>query len=169
VRKYAPLYMCVPARYEFANSLLEGVTVSREGVVFRDDVPLRATVRNGGLTVHVRSKMFRVSRMVLISFGQPPPSSHHCASHLNGNVADCRLENLEWVTRSILRARRALKKASGLPTGVRIKMTRKGPRYQAIFKCKSLGCFFTIGEAVFARECEILGNDEARANYLLAL
>jgi hypothetical protein len=156
----------VPARYHYANGLLHGVTVDRQGTVYLDDRPLRAAVRTGGLTVHVRSKMFRVARLILTSFGQPPPTKHHCASNINRDVRDCRLENLEWVSRGVLHSRRQGAKPSGLPAGVRLKTTVQGPRYQAVYRGKSLGCFDTPEAARYARECEFLGVIEASANYL---
>jgi len=158
--------MSVPARYDFANAMLRGVTVSRSGEVYRDGQRLRVTRRGRGATVTVRSKSFRLARLVLISFGQLPPTAQHVAISLNGDPCDCRLENVEWAARGDLASRRAREGRNGLPSGVRVKQTRAGPRYQAILRGRSLGCYASPEEALFVRQIQTHGLLEAAAEYI---
>lgn len=39
-----------------------------------------------------------IHRLVCMAFHGPPPQGHECA-HLDGNPANCRWDNLKWVTR----------------------------------------------------------------------
>ena len=125
--------------------------------------------------VCIRRQFFMVGRLVLISFGRIsadspadrvrsssasvhtnalPPSPGHIAGMLNGDSSDCRLENLEWVSRADTAMRREKPlRPDGLPVGIRVKYTRGGPRYQAILRGRSLGCYATPQQALFVREC----------------
>lgn len=56
---------------------------------------LRVNLCQGG-----RASRLYVHRLVAIAFLGPPPSPDHEVNHKNGNKADPRPENLEWVTHS---------------------------------------------------------------------
>lgn len=51
-----------------------------------------------GLYEHGKHYCWKVHEVVLRTFAGPRPSQQHEASHLNGNRADPRLENLLWET-----------------------------------------------------------------------
>lgn len=74
--------------------------------------------------------MYRVSRLVAEAFAGPPPSPAHLVMHVNGDQADCRLENLKWVTRKELhravwgrRDRKAYKPSPKTGRGTMAKLT----------------------------------------------
>ena len=79
--------------------------VSDEGQIRNRATGRMLTARpwNGYLKISLgghKGRMYYVHRLVAMSFIGQPPTPRHEVNHKNGIRDDCRVANLEWVTRS---------------------------------------------------------------------
>jgi hypothetical protein len=76
-------------------------SVSRDGRVFshitnREMAPVANS--SGYATVQLRSRRYRIHRLVCAAFNGPANALHRHVSHLNGDKSDNRADNLKWVS-----------------------------------------------------------------------
>lgn len=98
------------------------------------------------------SKLIDVHRLVLMAFVGMPPEGKEC-DHINRVRDDNRLENLRWVTKIENEANKLNRNYSG-SNYITIDNSRK-KKYKVRMtingKYKTIGCFYTLDEAIKAR------------------